>query len=968
MKRVFALILAFFTAFSLFSRTIRVGIYNKGSFQSFENSFDESIEDTEPTGYLIELLAKLSEYTGWNYDFVKCRSIEKCKYLLDEQLIDIMAMPLCTHDSNSKLIYSSTQIATDAQAIYTKSDKYPIAFEDFTNFSSYQFGLIKNEEANNHFFEYTKNNKFSPKIYYYDSKKNLTEALNKSLIDCAVMSPFYADKNMKLIGFFDICPIFLAANKNNFELSQKLNQALLYLNNDNPDFIKNLSIKYTGSFYTSPFTQEEQKFARSLPILKVGYTGSYPPVSYTNPISGNYEGIIKTLLDFIAKDSNLKFTYIEIPKKTIKETEKFIEENNIILFPQINNNYFAFEQHNLYSTIPFMSAKKVFVGTKYNPFLPNAKYRIATIESSADTDEFLKNKYPNCTIKDFRTVEESLDALLSGKADFAFQNQLIAENYISRHKYKHLFIVSHETIEENVKLTFLQNNKVFKSDAEYKLLLSILNKAIRHINKSELSNIIIKNYIANQNRTTIRNIIIQNWKQITVIFVLVVFGITMIIINTVQKLKNFAAIQKSKTHIQAITDNINGGVITLKQIDNVIKIIYLNKGFLTMIQYPESELKSFLNLDFCYFVHPDDIDVFTEIFTIFNSSKEHISIKCRLKCRDDSYINTIINGTFINDPKGNSEIYCVLMDISYQERLLLQLQQKQTRYKLFLEKSHDMYFDINIVTGEVYKSALINQVFGYLMPGEYKGIDFFAQWKIYSEDYHIFTDAVSSVFDNIKNEEIKLRLICDNNPIWCKLSLMPVCEKQKLIQIIGRIEDIDTEEKERKAIIHKTQIDSLTGLYRKETFIELAQKYLDQPHQKKSALIFLDLDNFKAVNDNLGHLAGDNALIDIAGKLQLIFSNFDIISRFGGDEFCILLKEIPISTLKEKLLWTIEKLSGTYGDNYIKIKVSASIGVALSPDYGTNVTMLMQCADKALYHSKKSGKNTFTIYSSDIEE
>ena len=130
---------------------------------------------------------------------------------------------------------------------------------------------------------------------------------------------------------------------------------------------------------------------------------------------------------------------------------------------------------------------------------------------------------------------------------------------------------------------------------------------------------------------------------------------------------------------------------------------------------------------------------------------------------------------------------------------------------------------------------------------------------------------------------------------------MPVVEKDTVTQIIGRIENIDKDEKERKKILHQTQIDSLTGLYRKEIFASLAQKYLDMPHQKKSAMVFIDLDNFKKVNDTFGHLTGDEILTKVASKLQVIFSNYDIISRFGGDEFCILVKEIPLATLEEKL-------------------------------------------------------------------
>ena len=938
------------------NNVVRIGIFNLGNFQYFD-------AEGRPQGFVIKLLEKVSEYTGWEYKFTDTGNLKNAENLLRNREIDIMAPGIHSMASDD-FSFSSYQICTDSLGIFTKKDRNT-GYEDFDALSRMKIGLLDNEKIKESFFDYAKKNSFLPQTKYFELKDELFRAFSNNEVDCILTNMLSAERNTKLIANFNTVPVFFVMSRENNEISHELNKALSYIVSENPAFIQKLIHKFLNHVYPKPFTQAEKKFAKSFPPLKVGYTGKLRPFFYTDKISGEAAGIEKDIFELLASLTGLKFTFIEIPEKDEKSQTQFIKENKISLIPQIQDDFYFFRHEKLMSTAPFFISQKVFVGRKNEPFRHNEQYNVAIHTVSGKDRILLKDFFPNCSSINLPEIEQAFDSVLQKQTDFALVNSFIAEHTLKNEKYRNLCIVPKEIIEENTVITFLKNDENFNSSEEARMLLAILNKGIQHITNTDLSQIISKNSLFRGDNSFFSAFIYENRKEIGVIFGMVAFIILILIISIRQKAADLAKIKKRENQLQAITNNINGGVITLQNIDGMIKIVYCNKGFLNMIQYDENDMFAFKNIDFRSLIHPDDIKSVTEVAVLVMKTKEHFSLKFRIKRRDNTYIPIIANGTFVsneNNGKEQDEINCVLVDISFQEKLLEQLEQKKERYKLFLENSHDMYFDINLITGEVYNSSLIYRNFGDFMPKHYSGADFFNNWKIYKEDYLNFSTTLYEVFEHKEKRERKLRLNFDNSLTWYKISLMPVVEKDTVTQIIGRIENIDKDEKERKKILHQTQIDSLTGLYRKEIFASLAQKYLDMPHQKKSAMVFIDLDNFKKVNDTFGHLAGDEILTKVASKLQVIFSNYDIISRFGGDEFCILVKEIPLATLEEKLKWTLENLSIEYEKDNKKITVSTSIGVALSPDFGTNVSQLMQCADKALYESKKSGKNSYTFY------
>lgn len=163
--------------------------------------------------------------------------------------------------------------------------------------------------------------------------------------------------------------------------------------------------------------------------------------------------------------------------------------------------------------------------------------------------------------------------------------------------------------------------------------------------------------------------------------------------------------------------------------------------------------------------------------------------------------------------------------------------------------------------------------------------------------------------------------------------------------------------------------DSLTGLLSRRTFNEILEKFIVsiQYNNKQTALLFLDLDNFKMVNDKFGHQTGDSLLNDISKRLQRIVKQKDICARYGGDEFAILLVDIPdLLTVEQIAKRIIKSIRKPFYINDNIINTSISIGIALlSPDI-SDYKSLYSMADIAMYKAKQNGRDCYQLYSEDF--
>jgi len=159
--------------------------------------------------------------------------------------------------------------------------------------------------------------------------------------------------------------------------------------------------------------------------------------------------------------------------------------------------------------------------------------------------------------------------------------------------------------------------------------------------------------------------------------------------------------------------------------------------------------------------------------------------------------------------------------------------------------------------------------------------------------------------------------------------------------------------------------DPMTGLYNKVSGIQYVENELSVRDEKAvHALFVIDIDNFKKINDNLGHAAGDKVLVEVSEILAGLFRDSDILFRYGGDEFVVFAINITDSGfINEKVLEVCSAMRRSYGEGENVWKISASIGVACFPNHGLTFEELFKNADAALYKTKQAGKDGYTLFS-----
>lgn len=188
----------------------------------------------------------------------------------------------------------------------------------------------------------------------------------------------------------------------------------------------------------------------------------------------------------------------------------------------------------------------------------------------------------------------------------------------------------------------------------------------------------------------------------------------------------------------------------------------------------------------------------------------------------------------------------------------------------------------------------------------------------------------------------------------CQIQLLET-EPGEARKIVGKLSDIQEQRLKEQRLIEKASLDSMTGiLNRKAVDHQIADRLVSA---KTGFLFMIDIDNFKALNDTLGHAAGDEALIYFASEIKNNFRREDLIGRAGGDEFIVFMtdtdKEQAACYKAEQLLWRIAK--------WEKATLTVSIGIACYPKDGSTYEELYEAADAAMYQVKQQGKNGYCL-------
>jgi diguanylate cyclase (GGDEF)-like protein len=313
-------------------------------------------------------------------------------------------------------------------------------------------------------------------------------------------------------------------------------------------------------------------------------------------------------------------------------------------------------------------------------------------------------------------------------------------------------------------------------------------------------------------------------------------------------------------------------------------------------------------------------------------------------------------------------------ELAENRHLQNQLLDNEKIYRTALELTCERVFEADLNHNRlIYGQEIYNRTFPFLKTELYSDlVKSIAENAVYYEDAEQYYSSVRrenliNVFTTTDTTEVNVefRQLTENGKdIWVSATIIHLSdEDSRSLKVIGYVKNIDARKRSELEIYKQSQRDGLTMLYNKMVTQSMIEDFLNgEGCSGKHAAIMLDIDNFKLINDTLGHIQGDATLLRVAERLRCLFMDTDIVGRIGGDEFFILFKNYgSYEELLQKLNSICNMFKGIFFEEGEKYKISGSIGVALYPEDGKNYGELYKKSDDALYVAKRNGKNCYFI-------
>lgn len=402
--------------------------------------------------------------------------------------------------------------------------------------------------------------------------------------------------------------------------------------------------------------------------------------------------------------------------------------------------------------------------------------------------------------------------------------------------------------------------------------------------------------------------------------------------------------------------------------DGRFTLLEFGQGKRELAGYSREEIQTIFNNSLIELIVPEDREAMRRALSEQLRHSSMVETEFRVRKKDGSLI-WVLDKSFLSiGPDGEEIINGYLTDISHTKRAYELLSHKLEQYEIILAQTENVFFQWDIDSDTLTLSDTWEKIFGYkpstsmfTQRAEFNSL-------LHPDDMELMKTRLENLKQNSDYEVFELRIAsASGHYLWCKVRASALrSADSRLEKIVGIIINIDAEKKAEQLLQKKAERDALTRLLNKEAGQRYAEEYLSTgPRGSGCAMMIIDVDNFKNINDSYGHLYGDMVLSKIAADIERIFRHHDIICRIGGDEFAVLIKGVADKNILHKRCSSLlELIRSTFLNEGLHTPVSCSIGIAVTRLGEGSYFELFRHADKALYMAKARGKNTFCFYES----
>lgn len=440
-------------------------------------------------------------------------------------------------------------------------------------------------------------------------------------------------------------------------------------------------------------------------------------------------------------------------------------------------------------------------------------------------------------------------------------------------------------------------------------------------------------------------------------------NLIVVIIENDKIKKKQLAVEQNYEFYKKILKNVPIGMKCVRY-DEEFTIEYISPGLLAILGYKEEEIKSLFDGKLRNMIYKEDRNqVISSILEQLPKSKV-VVLHYRMLCKDGKLIWVeTISRIYEADADGIQRCYSSVMDITdntekQSEGRFLSI---ENRYQTAAQEWGEVLFEYNFQTRCVIFSDNYQSMFGRAPK---RRIDE-EIYSIHEADRDILLNTLQTVHEGRQPHPIEVRILVRKEEyIWCSLVFTKPDKIGNVpVAAIGKISNIDEEKRKRDKLLAQTQHDNMTGLLNKSTVEERIRHTLSHAEEGQYyAMFMIDVDNFKKVNDSMGHMFGDMVLREVAVRILSQFRKSDITGRAGGDEFLAFIEfNGDLRFLERKGQEIVNALQKKIVYQGVTIQVSISLGISYYPTDGTHFHELFRRADSALYRAKEIGKNGFCI-------